>query len=429
MNVSTVRLTRISRIRSRKVTVEQILCYILSLFIILSGSMYQYVESYSFPRHSIIMACMSLLCVAYIILSRTLSKKSIIYLLTVLSYLSIYILVTGSKATSYISTFLIPIMILILTFDRMISRKHLWMFVDAFTNVILLISLVALFFWVFSSVLDAIHLPNQYRYFWASRYMVTRSFHGLYFQNNVQGVNLFGRFIYRNTAIWPEAPGSASFFTYALLFELIKNERKPIRVIILILATLSTLSTKGFLLLAEVLILYYVLFKEEKVHGNKKIIPIILAIIASAFSIYMAIRMKSAIGSFSTRIDSALAGFRTWLQHPLFGVGYSNNEGVLENSAIDRISRGISMGFTTLLGQGGLYLMGFVMYPYIALYKKLRQTIYYKYFLILAVVSFSDLIISNIYRTPYYISIIAFGYAVLILLKGNKAMSEKIGEQ
>lgn len=80
---------------------------------------------------------------------------------------------------------------------------------------------------------------------------------------------------------------------------------------------------------------------------------------------------KSTDGSWIVRSDDILAGIKTWLQSPVFGMGYDLMEAIEKNYSSFRVyNMGYSSGFFSVLAQGGILLMaiyiigliGFMMY-------------------------------------------------------------------
>jgi hypothetical protein len=334
----------------------------------------------------------------------------------------VYLPFTLSSAVEYVGKYVVPMVVLILLFIGQIKSKKLNYLFEAYANVIFIIAFVSLFFWLFGTVLNVLPGEKSVYYYWASRYFSSTTYGYIYFKNPAQYTTIGGITIIRNVGIWTEAPAYSSRLFYGLIIELLKEKKNKLHITVLILALISTLSTKSYIVLLEIALIYYLYFSKTKGKGGNKAkyIGIFILILIVAAAAYQILVDKSSTTAYEHRMESALAGLNSWLDNIFFGVGYSNTAEILTYLESDRVSNGISMGLTTMLGQVGLYLSCFVLYPYFALLKYLKKTKYFKSYILIAVVSFTDLIISNIYSGYMYMAMVAVGYSIIILKNSHK---------
>lgn len=411
--------------KERTATLYTLLCYMFMICLILIGSvMWHYISGFWFPSSNMIRIPALLIAVLLMFMSPRYSKKEFIGVLLILLYLLVYGLSSLDKIASYAVSYMIPMVVCILMLTNMLKDRRLWVLLNAYSSIMFWIAIVSLFFWLFGSILHILPGAKTISYLWASRTLSTKTYFYIYFENRFQSISLFGTTVARNTALWTEAPGYTGRLTYALLIELgrRRSRKSRFRISVLVLTMLSTLSSKAFVILLEIVVVLLLGSLREKYRNSRasRMIAIVLLLILACAIFYVVYLSVIQRGTYLYRLDSALSGIRAWRENLLFGTGYRNTEQILTYSELDRVSNGISMGLTTLLGQGGIYLTAFVLYPYFRLNKLLKGTGYYRYFVIVGLTSFTDLLISNIYRTSHYMLLISLGYAILILLKTRR---------
>ncbi|MBR0341462.1 MAG: O-antigen ligase family protein [Oscillospiraceae bacterium] len=231
-----------------------------------------------------------------------------------------------------------------------------------FSNIVIIIASISLFFWVFGSLGGYIK-PNSYLYTtWSSSNVPQRinNYYNLYFEN--QRSLFFGlsvNRIIRNTAIFTEAPMACMIFMVAFLYEIFLNMKKSrIRTAILLIAIISTISTSGIVAVVMAFGCNYI-FSKLKSNGQLtlKIIIAPLAIVVAVISINFVIEQKLGTISGSTRLDDFVAGYKAWRDSPVFGNGYGNSSAYQQYMSSFRSNNlGFSNSIMQLLAFGGLYL-------------------------------------------------------------------------
>ena len=231
----------------------------------------------------------------------------------------------------------------------------------AYKNIMVVIAIESLFFWLFGSLLGIIEHTGYLYSTWAANdneINVCPSYYGIYFET--QHTNSFDNTgLVRNTAIFTEAPMASMNFSIALMVECMLKKKPYIPfVILLCLAILSTISTTGYMVL-----LFLLIFKLMTYHVNTvflKIIKIIGLPIATLVIIAVGIYVladKSDTMSLLLRVDDFIVGYDTWIESPLFGWGAGNTYPLGQHMDF---WRGRETGFSNsvfwVLAQGGIYL-------------------------------------------------------------------------
>lgn len=256
-------------------------------------------------------------------------------------------------------------------------EEHKQKMYEALENIILVVAVVSLFFWVFGSLLGIIHSNGVEYTTWtiSGTEVAINKYYNLYFETQVQ--NFFGLKIMRNSAIFTESPMSSFMFCYAMLVELFKKKQISYKKIaLLIVAVMSTFSTTGYVIVIVALFIKYLFSKtHSKVTAVLRMAVIPVVLIGLVLFIEQLLQNKFESSSGSVRIDDFIAGFKAWMDHPLMGNGYSNSAAILQYMSTSRMNNtGFSNSLLQILAYGGLYLL----VPYVGaavygLYKIVRR--------------------------------------------------------
>lgn len=235
-----------------------------------------------------------------------------------------------------------------------------------FTNIVLVIATVSLFFWVFGSLLGRIQSTGFLYTTWTGNDSLKRvtSYYGIYYET--QSVTFFGLTvdkIVRNTAIFTEAPMASMVFGIAFLNEMLMREKLSWkRCAILATAVISTISTTGITVLIIAIGLRYV-FTKSKTKGavSLKLLLLPIVFVVALIALNFLVEQKLGTSSGSTRIDDFVAGYKAWMDAPLFGNGYGNSASYEKYmSSFRSHNTGFSNSPMQVLAYGGIYLF----FPY-----------------------------------------------------------------
>ena len=178
------------------------------------------------------------------------------------------------------------------------------------------------------------------------------------------------------------------------------EKRKKWHLYIILLALITTVSTTG-LVLAFILIVYNAF---HQVRGKKElkfiigVIGIILCIMFADF--LLNIKVNNHIFSFSARMTDLIKGFGLFLQKPIFGWGYGNQEvyQTLVSADIFNSYRSNSNGIISILFQMGIIGTAIFYIPVIMMWKKCiynKKTEYLFFVLVVFVCIMSEPILTQ----------------------------------
>lgn len=231
-------------------------------------------------------------------------------------------------------------------------------------NVMTVISVVSLFFYIFGSILHIISPSGSVQYEWG-RTMHTRTYFGLYYEPQTSDNILSGTI--RNCGIFGEATMYGYLLNTAYMLE--KKSLRKRRGVLLILGItiLSTLATMPILAFAlyEGILFFTKRYENKQLNQLKFIfIPVILVVGAAlALSIILD---KMAGVSYGIRMDHMKGCFSAFARTFPFGLGFSESEAL---QGTFQYVQGLSVGIPYLLALGGvggllLFLIPSVRYAY-----------------------------------------------------------------
>ena len=238
-------------------------------------------------------------------------------------------------------------------------------FFEKYSNVVVIISLISLFFWILGPILGVLSpnctLPNT----WGDKLFVEGYYHVLY---ETQSVTYGDTTICRNTGFMCEAPVYNLILCFALSYEIfINKKRNSIKVVILIITILSTLTTTGQLFLMFVFFLKLYENLNRKRHFKIlfwMILPIFLYIAYSILSIIMSNKIET--DSYESRTFVISNMIDVLQNHPFLGAGINKFRLTQGN--------GISNSLFHVMADGGFFLTGlFVYYLIVIPYRYMKK--------------------------------------------------------
>lgn len=263
-----------------------------------------------------------------------------------------------------------------------IYNKEGYVYLYALSDVVFVIAIISLFFWLFGSILGIITTNESLTVQFGNPFEAP-SYLGIYFEH--QTVNVFGiENVIRNQGIFCEAPLYVTYLALALGVEVyIRPWRKEIKnrtpfiqhvrplnifkVIILMITLVTTLTTSGYVIAIILLVSLFYSYPINRKYAFKLklIIGIILLVCAIACALYIIIDKADSM-SFRIRVDDYMACFKAWLTSPIFGVGAMNTEPIVSFMSDFRSSNyGLSAGLGNILAQGGILLFAVYIIPFI----------------------------------------------------------------
>ena len=238
----------------------------------------------------------------------------------------------------------------------------------AFADVMCVLAAVSLVFWLFGSIAGAVSTSETVTADWGGIYDYP-SYMGIYFER--QTANVFGTRVIRNQGIFTEAPMYDAYLVAALCVEAYMRPWKKRsaewssehlraasipRMLLLLLTIVSTLTSSGLIFAAVIAASVFFLYPLRGKYARPvKIALGAAAAVAAVVVVVTVIALKSGSMSFRIRVDDFAACFKSWLDSPVFGIGYNNTSGIIAHMSGFRLDNtGLATGAGMALAQGGL---------------------------------------------------------------------------
>ena len=280
------------------------------------------------------------------------------------AYLFIYYFYDDYKSDNFSKMVLRICTICLLCFAM--REEHKQKLYEIIENIIIVIAVVSLGFWLVGSILGIIQ-PSGIEYtIWSSTdgsEVPINTYYHLYFETQYQ--RFFDTAIMRNSAIFTEAPMCSFMFCFALIVELFKKKKYNVKICILLLISIVTcISTTGYVVAIIAIFMKYLISNAGK-NTTASVIKLAIApvaLIAIVLTMEYVFESKLQTTSGSLRVDDFAAGFKAWMLHPIMGNGYGNSNSYVYMMSTFRIDRkGFSNSLMQILAYGGIYLLA----PYV----------------------------------------------------------------
>lgn len=293
------------------------------------------------------------------------NKRGIIFLIIYIVYVLIYALLAKCIDRTFFVNFVIIFGLffinLAFSFD---VKKEIKNITKVFVNIMVVITVVSLFFFVFGSILKWIKPSNKIMINWGEERLID-SYFCIHF--NTQTIEVLKNTIYRNSSIFTEAPMFALNLSFALATEIFLNDKKKTNnVIILIIGLISTLTLSAFVNIFLVYVLWAIINYKYIILDKKKVILNIILLIITILFLFVFWGFRSNSASLSIRIDDYQASFKAFSNHAIIGNGYNNELAIKEYfSDFRKYNNGLSNSIFVILAEGGIYLSLIYILPQI----------------------------------------------------------------
>lgn len=387
---------------------------LLILIVITTNSMYVSIigsKLYTFVSIIILISLMlkiSTLTIARRNISKIASVIFIYYVVIVILFLIHEDDIINMNILNYFINSSIIIVIVIINSGNMILTMR------KFINIVLILSIISLFFWVLGSNFGIIKPTNYVVNDWNGGSIIP-SYYNIYFES--QSISIFGNELVRNSGVYPEVPMWNLLLCVAVVFQEYFIKKTNWKTILLVVTILSTTSTTGVFVLG--LIIIYKL--SIKYNGLIKyiglcIVPMVMYLLLIVWD------NKSESGSANIRFDDYRAGFLAWKDNIFFGSGFMSGLKNIEQymDTTIRINYGYSNALFVILAQGGLLLLVLYFYPMIRILLSRR----YDRDLRMSIVLIMLLISTTIFSGTYLFSFLVAVYYSYIL-KGDSYEKNK----
>lgn len=336
--------------------------YAWAILVILNGNSVFHAasyEKYHLLEYSVVMTYLLLGMELYIHRIRP-PWKTLVLSVGLLVYCMVYVAARQSSMSvvNFVYLFVLGLPALFLLFSIRHSRGRLIPLFRRLCDVLVVLAPISLYYWLFAVNMRWIP-PNCYIVIdWGYRRYVM-GFDQLQYAVQIDSTFFPEAFIYRNSSLFTEAPMYNLWLDIALAGELFLRERTSrFRVVLLVITILSTMSVTGMLYLALCLLLHLVRKYPTMERSQKRATMLLgmVAIPALVVGLVVAMTMKSDTQSYSMRLSDYVAGFKLWLDEPIFGAGYANLQALLPYMYSPDGVLGFSNSLTAVLGTGGVWI-------------------------------------------------------------------------
>ena len=236
----------------------------------------------------------------------------------------------------------------------------------AFINIAVVYAIISLIFYLGGTCLEVIPESGRTSLIWGTWTEDIRTFQNIYYESQKLYLNET-LYIPRNCGIFPEGPMYNFVLCVALAAEMFLSQKTHWwKVILLGITALTTFSTTTYVFLIAVFVLYLakIIFsqKEKSVHKVAFLLLVLLGSILIVGILLNKLTTPSGAGSMTVRTDHMIACFKAWLESPIIGVGFQNQDAVL---AFAEYKQGMSMGLVYFIACGGILMTSLIVIPYI----------------------------------------------------------------
>ena len=313
---------------------EDIIEYIFAVALLLGcSSVYHVMNSRLYDYACLVLV--TLLAVYKITKKRTRAKirgnkLGIIILIYLGMILFVAVTIASMGIGFYIRFFFyVPIMLFVVganTYEENLK------FMRNISNVIYFLVITSVTLWVLGPLLNIVSPTGSIDIFWGYQ---TRfdSYYRLLYTTGIQRKYFLGQILRRNLSIYPEGPFANLIFTLGFAYEMFLNPKSPskFKVIIYVLAMISTLSTTGMLMLLVILGIKYIFIQtsQGRKHGTSYafrtfVVPIFVIIVGYIASTYVLdYKQINDEGNFLAHMGDFAFGLQHFLSRPITGYGFN----------------------------------------------------------------------------------------------------------
>lgn len=317
------------------------------------------------------------------------AARTVKVVVLIAAYLAICSIICGANMRNTIAQ--IMFVAILVLYCALIEKGRNPFLLIAYRDIIFIVALISLVFWLFGSILGIISPSSSVISNWGvsggGSYNTLKSYYHLYFE--LDRTFIFGGFITSNRSIFVERAFTSFAFSIGWLYELfIENRKSKVRLIIFSLSMISTLSMTGLIIIVVTFMLYYIFNgTNQRILNFVRVIFIPVIVFVAWFSINFLLETKFSMGhSGISRISDFRNGFVAWKYKPLFGYGFGNSDVIHQ-----QFRTGYSNSVTMILTQGGLAMFLLYLIPFVkglSVGIKLHN-INYSLFVVVIILSFS----------------------------------------
>lgn len=264
--------------------------------------------------------------------------------------------VYDGRSLSYVKLYFVILpLFLVLLSSYMNRRDSASYLLIKFSNLVVAIAIISLFFWLMGSTLELIPSTAIIPNLWGEdRFIPT--YYGVYFETQEATASVeIGRFI-RNSGIFNEAPMYNMILCTALSIEMFLRSRVYVkRIILFTLTIITTISTTGFIFM-------FVVYAIKGYHSFASRYRLQMILLLPIFFLASLFVMNSILdnkketgeGSYNSRSSDIIKCIEVGMENPIAGLGifFVSEEGSSESRSF-----GYSNSLFGVFAHGGFYLL------------------------------------------------------------------------
>ena len=369
----------------------ELLQYLIVIIVILEcNSIYSQIYGYHLITRCIMTALASVSLIYLIKQKKTKTNKNIFIIYDILC--SFFMLINTNNFSGYgviILVFLIFLPLLMIYLSNL-TKDELKKFVQKFIDVVIVISLISVIFWVVI-LLFKLKPTDSIKIVWAKPYSVIQSYFNIYF--NTQDVWwITGTSLMRNTGIFAEGPMYSAILVVALIFNNLLNFENTksnfIKTCILFITMISTISVTGIICSIIIIAANIREYASSLKKNYRKVfaVGLLIMVICMAPIGLKFLSKKLETSSAGHRNMDIRNGLNAFLEEPLLGHGI-NHERKTEDDY--KVGYGYSNTIIPVITDGGILLGIIYVLPMILLViegckkKKFNYLVFSSIFIIL----------------------------------------------
>ena len=304
-----------------------------------------------------------------ILLNKKYFFREILFIICMFIYNLGYVLLSSNKddIKRYVIIFILLLIPLIIYYFSKIIKGRRYNLLIKISNVIVFIAVISLVFYVFGTLLGKIKPTANVLLNWGNEKYIS-SYYNIYYE--AQMINLGGKWIFRNTGIFTEAPMFSFSLSIALIIKLFfENKSNRISILVLIISIITTFSTTGIIIAILACLMKWI-FKNNNRSLSKiiKMFIIPITLIISIFVIMFFYANKQQTDSYSIRMDDYIVALKAWSKHPIIGNGFGTiSTQIMKYTNVSRPNLGGSSGFNSIISDGGIYMSLMYFTPFIVM--------------------------------------------------------------
>ncbi len=254
--------------------------------------------------------------------------------------------------------FLLGFPVLLLLFSALHSQGLLIQLLCKMFQVIFILALISLYYWIWGVQLGKL-TPNMSATVSWGVFERLPGYDGLHFAFQLDTTFFPDSYIYRNSGIFAEAPMFNLWLDMALAGELFLKKRVSwVKVAVLVVTILTTLSVTGVIFIGGSLALYVIsIYPSMSQKARKAVLACTLSVLPLALLVIgYGLQQKAGTQSYQMRLTDYVAGIQMWKDHLVFGGGYGNLPALLPYIYSPDGVLGFSNSLTGVLGTGGTWM-------------------------------------------------------------------------